>query len=190
MTELPPTSTTNTFRPEDVFATLAGCRRTVGRLAAGRNLAFTTLARSLEHARAGGFEPFAPMRFIPGLSRSSLDKARTAILPAANRANSCPSHPAAPLRETAVAAARLVVAEVRPRAVIGGLLRQLAVLFLLPQSISTIWPSRPTTCSCVASAPGIRRLPGVHGAASSRLNRLLPAPSLPISEAARQISHT
>ncbi len=117
LTEVPPTSTTNTFRPEDVFATLALCRRAVGRLAAGRNLAFTTLARSLEHA--ADFEPFIPMRsfqeLINDLAPSFLDKARTSFLS---------ESPGRAAEGTAVAAARLVVAEVRPPALTGEFLRQ------------------------------------------------------------------
>jgi hypothetical protein len=51
--EVPPTSTTNTFLAEAVFATRARFCRPGRRLAACRDLAFTALARSLEHGRFG-----------------------------------------------------------------------------------------------------------------------------------------
>jgi len=60
LTEVPPTSTTNTFLAEGVFAlakgvfaTRARFRRPVPRFAACRDFAFTALARLLEHGRFG-----------------------------------------------------------------------------------------------------------------------------------------
>src|SRR5262249_61777195 len=52
LTEVPPTSTTNTFPVADVFATSARSCRRRRRSAAGCDFAFTALARSLEY---GGF---------------------------------------------------------------------------------------------------------------------------------------
>src|SRR5262245_2615825 len=52
LTEVPPTSTTNTFPAADVFATSARSGRPRRRWAARRDFAFTALARSLEY---GGF---------------------------------------------------------------------------------------------------------------------------------------
>src|SRR5262245_66224375 len=52
LTEVPPTSTTNTFPAADAFATSARACRPRRRLAVGRDFAFTALARSFEY---GGF---------------------------------------------------------------------------------------------------------------------------------------
>src|SRR5215475_4227396 len=52
LTEVPPTSTTNTFPAADAFATSARSCRPRRRWAARRDFAFTALARSLEY---GGF---------------------------------------------------------------------------------------------------------------------------------------
>src|SRR5262245_23808497 len=63
LTEVPPTSTTNIFLPEDVFATPTRRCRPVLRRGAGRDFAFTALARSLEH---GGFGTDHAHQVVPG----------------------------------------------------------------------------------------------------------------------------
>src|SRR5262245_1845530 len=61
LTEVPPTSTTNTFPAADAFATSARSFRP--RWAAGRDFAFTALARSLEY---GGFGADHTHQVVPG----------------------------------------------------------------------------------------------------------------------------
>src|SRR5215510_10109548 len=61
LTEVPPTSTTNTFPAADAFATSARSFR--ARWATGRDFAFTALARSLEH---GGLGTDHAHQVVPG----------------------------------------------------------------------------------------------------------------------------
>src|SRR5215467_4676795 len=63
LTEVPPTSTTNTFPAADAFATSArSCR--IRRRWADREVAFTALARSLEY---GGFGADHAHQVVPGI---------------------------------------------------------------------------------------------------------------------------
>src|ERR1700720_3187834 len=64
LTEVPPTSTTNTFPAADVVSTSARSCRPRRRLAVGRDFAFTALARSLE---CGGFGADHAHQVVPGI---------------------------------------------------------------------------------------------------------------------------